>query len=602
MSHASFFLQRPSTILSRPASEGVLALATLLLLGACSSGSSTEGSAPQNPMAGGQPDVEGSTPTGGSGNDSEAGGDSSAPADECITSNECRESLYPQQFESLGTALDCEPYAGYQTCICDETPCRDLIQPQKPEPGETGVLGRFDIGKDLLLCHYDGKPDEDDLHSVAGWATMLADPRFANVNYHCTAGAYGEQGGTFLDEPKLFDLAFGSNWSSAHVDWDGAVQDAADEAATALEGGGDIWVAEAGQSDFTADVIREIKSRIAGIDTQARVHVVQHSDWNEDQTSDGDLSYTQDNTDYHKVADGNQPGNGTPGLVTDESDQWSRVKSDSTVEAVWNEAEAAARRGLNQDWDNEHIEKGGMDFSDTVEVMYVFGFEGLGGGVEGFFDEFLGDGEAPNPDPEACDGAGYADDDGVVIIDPESTSLTSSWSQQSDGYGSGNIVWQGEDSFNTPGNGVLTFTVKIVEPGTYGLKLRSKAGGSSTTEENDTWLKIEGTDACGVYGMGDDGKKKWANGCGSCGAIVEGSSKDCWYKVYVNDTNWTWRARTSDRDARTIHADFDEVGVYTLRLSARSKGHHVDRIVMWHVGSREETDAQGASLGETVCQ
>ncbi len=207
-----------------------------------------------------------------------------------------------------------------------------------------------------------------------------------------------------------------------------------------------------------------------------------------------------------------------------------------------------------------------------------------------------------SPMPVDCNGARYHDKNGVVIIDPETTSLKSSWQKEDDGYGSGNIVWGGADSFNDPGKGVLTFKVKVAKTGTYGLTFRSRAGGSSKTEENDTWLKIEGTNQCGVYGLGDDGEKKWANGCGACGEIVDGTSKDCWYKIYVNNTSWNWRARTSDNDARTIHANFTKAGVYTLRLSARSKGHHVDRIVMWHTGSREESDAQGASLGETICR
>jgi GGDEF domain-containing protein len=53
------------------------------------------------------------------------------------------------------------------------------------------------------------------------------------------------------------------------------------------------------------------------------------------------------------------------------------------------EADAAARRGFAVDWNNESIVGGGMDFSDTVEPMYVFGFENRGGNVGGFFDEFL---------------------------------------------------------------------------------------------------------------------------------------------------------------------------------------------------------------------
>ncbi|MEL6981648.1 MAG: hypothetical protein AAFO29_04410 [Actinomycetota bacterium] len=259
----------------------------------------------------------------------------------------------------------------------------------EPDPNPTGVLGRFDLDKDILLCNYDSKPDEDDLHAVAGLGTMLRDPRIAGINFHCTAGAYGRQGGTFLDEPALFDLAFGDNWASAHEDEDSAVTIAANEAIAALDAGGDVWVTEAGQSDVTALIVKRIKSQRPGVNTNQRIHVVQHSNWNENQTTPSDLTYVKNNTQYNKIADGNAANNGTPQLTTTSSQYWSEAKSDAQVGALWSEADAAARRGFAVDWNNDKIVKGGMDFSDTVEPMYVFGFEGRSGNVGGFFDEFL---------------------------------------------------------------------------------------------------------------------------------------------------------------------------------------------------------------------
>lgn len=258
-----------------------------------------------------------------------------------------------------------------------------------PDPNPTGTLGRFDLAKDILLCNYDSKPDEDDLHAVAGLGTMLRDPRIAGIDYHCTAGAYGRQGGTFLDEPRLFDLAFGDNWASAHTNRDRAVDIAADKAIAALDAGGDVWVTEAGQSDVTARIVKQIKAERPAVNTNQRVHVVQHSDWNENQTTPADLTYVRNNTQYNKIADGNSANNGTPQLKTNSSGYWSRAKSDAQVGALWTEADAAARRGFAVDWNNESIVGGGMDFSDTVEPMYVFGFERRGGNVGGFFDEFL---------------------------------------------------------------------------------------------------------------------------------------------------------------------------------------------------------------------
>ena len=134
---------------------------------------------------------------------------------------------------------------------------------------------------------------------------------------------------------------------------------------------------------------RRIKSQLPSLNTKTRIHVVQHSQWNEDQTTASDLSYVRANTDYRKIADGNSSGNGTPGLNSKNGDQWNRATSDAQVGPVWTEARAAASRWFGVNWDNENIKAGGMDFSDTVEVMFIFGFAGNSGGVKGFFDQFL---------------------------------------------------------------------------------------------------------------------------------------------------------------------------------------------------------------------
>ncbi len=89
--------------------------------------------------------------------------------------------------------------------------------PPAPEPiPDPGNLGKFEKGKDLLLANFDGKPDVDDLHSVAALSTMLRDSRFAGLDYHATMGAIGTQGGTFIDATGLFNMAFGNQWANAN--------------------------------------------------------------------------------------------------------------------------------------------------------------------------------------------------------------------------------------------------------------------------------------------------------------------------------------------------------------------------------------------------
>ncbi len=156
-----------------------------------------------------------------------------------------------------------------------------------------------------------------------------------------------------------------------------------------MKNGGDIWVQEAGQSDLTADVVRRVKAALPGVNTQARIHVVQHSKWNEDKTTSSDLKYVKQNTDYNKIPDGNSAGNGTPGFNTSSGSNWSRAISDPEAGQVWKEARRLANdRNGKTGYKNPSIDKGGFDFSDACEDAWIFGFNYIRG-VDGFFNEFL---------------------------------------------------------------------------------------------------------------------------------------------------------------------------------------------------------------------
>ena len=251
------------------------------------------------------------------------------------------------------------------------------------------TLGQFSVEQDLFLAHFDSKTDVDDLHSVAGVATMLADPRFAGVNYHAVAGAYGLQEGLYVPANELFDLAFGENWSDAHADPDQAVQEVANIAAEVLLAGGSIWIAEAGQSDFSAALLRQLQDEIPCVNTTARVHVVQHADWNEEVTTPADLEFVRKAASYHKIPDGNAVGNGTPGFRSDEVIDWQAAVSDERLAEIWTLAIsiADAHNGVDGRYLNESIEKGGLDFSDVAESMWIFGFENIVD-ANGFFANF----------------------------------------------------------------------------------------------------------------------------------------------------------------------------------------------------------------------
>ena len=257
------------------------------------------------------------------------------------------------------------------------------------EGPEQDLLGRFDRNNDLYLAHFDAKTDVDDIHSVAGIATMLADSRFSGVNYHAVAGTYGIQEGLYVPAEDLFDLAFEEHWSDAHANFDKALDEVSRLVIETVNKGGSIWIAEAGQSDFSAAMVRRIQELKPGVTFDERVRVVQHSNWNEETTTAEDLAYVKEHISYYKIPDGNVLGNGTPGFQTDEPVSWQEHISDARLTEIWAMATATASiyNGADGRYLNKSIRAGGLDFSDVAETAWIFGFDGLVDANE-FFEEF----------------------------------------------------------------------------------------------------------------------------------------------------------------------------------------------------------------------
>ena len=259
------------------------------------------------------------------------------------------------------------------------------------EDSESDLLGRFDRDKDLYLAHFDVKTDVDDVHSVAGVATMLADPRFSKVRYHAVAGTYGIQEGLYVPAEKVFELAFGDHWSDAHGDFDKALDEVLSLSIETLNDGGSIWIADAGQSDFSAALIRNIQGVIPESTFRDRVHVVQHSDWNEEVTSAENLALVKDSISYQKIPDGNASGNGSPGFRSKTPVNWQGYVSDVRLTEIWTTAVETANtyNGADGRYLNEAIQGGGLDFSDVAETAWIFGFSDLAD-ADDFFEEFSG--------------------------------------------------------------------------------------------------------------------------------------------------------------------------------------------------------------------
>lgn len=231
----------------------------------------------------------------------------------------------------------------------------------------------FQLDTDLLLLHYDCKTDVDDLHSVAAAASLIRIDTFSNLHYHAVAGAYGIQEGLYVPAEKLFSLAFGKNWSDAHGNFNQALKEVHEKCLTTLEAGGRLWIAEAGQSDFSARLIEEITMSNPKLELKNKITIVQHSDWNESVTDSNKLRYVKEKIDYIKIQDGNTEGNGTPGFNTKERVYWEAILKKSNLDRIWNLAIELAHKynGTDHRYLNPTIKDGGFDFSDFSEVHYI---------------------------------------------------------------------------------------------------------------------------------------------------------------------------------------------------------------------------------------
>ena len=252
-----------------------------------------------------------------------------------------------------------------------------------------GNDSRFNIEKDLLLAQFDCKTDVDDLHSVAAFVTLMSSPQYQKIKFHAVAGTYGTQEGLYVPPNDLFKLAFGQNWSDAHSDFDTALERVRQMALQTLNDGGAIWIAEAGQSDFSAALINAIRTSMPELDTSSRIHVVQHSNWNEEVTSASSLAYVKAHATYHKIPDGNAVGNGTPGYRTPGYQDWQDEIKDPKLKEIWQLAVdlGIQYNGKEGRYNNLAVAENGLDFSDLSETCYILGIEDIKDTKE-FFERF----------------------------------------------------------------------------------------------------------------------------------------------------------------------------------------------------------------------
>jgi len=254
----------------------------------------------------------------------------------------------------------------------------------------TGSFGqapsaRFAPERDLLSLHYDHAPDKDDGQSAAADRTILESlfgTEWMKRHVVAVSGAYGLNAGEFnAGSDRVMDAAWNGagGWLAGHARRDEVVAELTRRWLEALEGGGDVWVKEGGQSDITAAVVRRIQQRAPGLKTGVRIHVVLHSRWNEEQTTPAALDFTRQNTHYVRIRDANAYLNVKGGDA-------------SFVEAARRHPVfGAAWRAAFEYYDPADR----LDFSDTGELMHILGLGEMG--IDAVRERFLGAGRPATP-------------------------------------------------------------------------------------------------------------------------------------------------------------------------------------------------------------
>jgi len=238
-----------------------------------------------------------------------------------------------------------------------------LVHPLNPTVGRLGA-------NDLLVLHYDNCPDRDDGHAIPAGKSIVE--KYGINNVLTVNGTCGNSiRNRFVDESQsVMQASWGNSYLDAHNQRNLSVNTAAIRWASTLSNGAHVWVAEGGQSDFTADVVRKIESNY-GSSSLKRIHIIQHSAgstaYNEKFTDAANLAYLKNRTSYQPVANGNVGGNGTADLNA-QSSYFVFTARASRFSAEWNAGfdylppDCAVRK-----------ESCKLDFSDTVEVLYIIG-------------------------------------------------------------------------------------------------------------------------------------------------------------------------------------------------------------------------------------
>lgn len=198
----------------------------------------------------------------------------------------------------------------------------------------------------------------------------------------------------------------------------------------------------------------------------------------------------------------------------------------------------------------------------------------------------------------------FNEKDGLVVAEFEKGNFSGDWILDTSeiGYsGEGYMVWTGSQSLSNPGNGYVSYTINISNPGTYQFIWKSAVTvGDNGTDHNDTWLRFMET--ADFYAQNGN-SIVYPKGSGKT-PNPEGAGAEGWFKIYRSgqDLSFKWQASTFDNNPHEIYVTFESTGEYTMEVSARSSGHAIDKFILFEIAtSKSEALAEENNLSEINC-
>lgn len=161
----------------------------------------------------------------------------------------------------------------------------------------------------------------------------------------------------------------------------------------------------------------------------------------------------------------------------------------------------------------------------------------------------------------------FVEENGLVVAEVESANPIGKWQKATtiSGFSGTAYLIGTADNFGLGGKEILSYKFSITTPGIYQIQVRSKIGqGTSTTDFNDSWIRLIGGDTKPITPVANDNMVS-----------------NYWYKYYQNKSSWTWQTSNKDNDPHSISWNLTQ-GNYWFQISMRSKGHAIDKIVLWN--------------------